>query len=105
MNDKERRALALYDNCEEDCRNPKYYLKSDTVAELIKRAPLSKLRPYINEPAFTADKLYWYAKGRCGEYGDLSDEETRDLANLAYDLAKRRITAERRQRNNERPPL
>ncbi len=97
------RGVCVGDILQRDLPDPKYYLRSDTVAELMKRAPPAKLRPYLEAPAFSADDLYWYAKARRGEYGDLTDTETRELAALAYELAARRLADERRSRGSGEP--
>lgn len=85
----EDRGLVIKDVLQEDA-DEKYYLKDETVRQLIGRTDKSKLKDYLLEPQVSVDEALEYMNAHA-EYDGFADEEKRDIAAFGYELEKQRL--------------
>lgn len=85
----EDRGQVIKDVLQEDA-DEKYYLKDETVRQLIGRTDKSKLKDYLLEPQVSVDEALEYMNAHA-EYDGFADEEKRDIAAFGYELEKQRL--------------
>lgn len=68
----------------------KYYLNDEVVAKLIERTDKGKLKDYLLEPQVSIDEAFHYMNTH-ETYSSLTDEEKRDIAELGYNLERKRL--------------
>lgn len=85
----EDRGIVIKDILQEEA-DEKYYLKDETVAQLMARTDKRKLKDYLLEPQVSVKELFEYI---CtyDEFNELTGEEKRELAELGYKLEKQRL--------------
>lgn len=86
------RGLVIKDVLQEEA-DEKYYLKDDTVSQLMAKTDPSKLRDYLLEPQASVNDIVAFMNSN-PEYSSLSDEEKKDAALLAYKQEKERLCSE-----------
>lgn len=85
----EDRGIVIKDILQEEA-DEKYYLKDETVAQLMARTDKKKLKDYLLEPQVSVKELFEYIC-TSDEFNALTDEEKRELAELSYKLEKQRL--------------
>ena len=85
----EDRGLVIKDILQEKA-DEKYYLKDDTVRQLMERTDKKKLKDYLLEPQVSVNEVMDWLNGS-SEYSDLTDVEKRELAELGYRLEQQRL--------------
>ena len=85
----EDRGIVIKDILQEDA-GEKYYLKDETVAQLMARTDKRKLKDYLLEPQVSVKELFEYIC-TSDEFNALTGEEKRELAELGYKLEKQRL--------------
>ena len=85
----EYRGIVIKDILQEEA-DEKYYLKDETVAQLMARTDKKKLKDYLLEPQVSVKELFEYIC-TSDEFNALTDEEKRELAELSYKLEKQRL--------------
>lgn len=85
----EDRGLVIKDILQEKA-DEKYYLKDDTVRQLMERTDKKKLKDYLLEPQVSVNEVMDWLNGS-SEYSDLTDAEKRELAELGYRLEQQRL--------------
>ena len=85
----EDRGIVIKDILQEEA-DEKYYLKDETVAQLMARTDKRKLKDYLLEPQVSVKELFEYIC-TSDEFNALTGEEKRYLAELGYKLEKQRL--------------
>ena len=85
----EDRGIVIKDILQEEA-DEKYYLKDETVAQLMARTDKRKLKDYLLEPQVSVKELFEYIC-TSDEFNALTGEEKRELAELGYKLEKQRL--------------
>lgn len=85
----EDRGIVIKDILQEEA-DEKYYLKSDTVSQLMSKTDKKKLTDYLLEPQVSVKELLGYID-TSGEFNALTDKEKHELAELSYKLEKQRL--------------
>lgn len=85
----EDRGIVIKDILQEEA-DEKYYLKDETVAQLMARTDKKKLKDYLLEPQVSVKELFEYIC-TSDEFNALTDEEKCELAELSYKLEKQRL--------------
>ena len=85
----EDRGIVIKDILQEEA-DEKYYLKSDTVSQLMSKTDKKKLTDYLLEPQVSVKELFEYIC-TSDEFNSLTDEEKHELAELSYKLEKQRL--------------
>ena len=85
----EDRGIVIKDILQEEA-DEKYYLKDETVAQLMARTDKRKLKDYLLEPQVSVKELFEYIC-TSDEFNSLTGEEKRYLAELGYKLEKQRL--------------
>ena len=85
----EDRGIVIKDILQEEA-DEKYYLKDETVAQLMARTDKRKLKDYLLEPQVSVKELFEYIC-TSDEFNALTDEEKHELAELSYKLEKQRL--------------
>ena len=85
----EDRGIVIKDILQEEA-DEKYYLKSETVSQLMSKTDKKKLTDYLLEPQVSVKELFEYIC-TSGEFNALTDEEKHELAKLSYQLEKQRL--------------
>lgn len=85
----EDRGIVIKDILQEEA-DEKYYLKSDTVSQLMSKTDKKKLKDYLLEPQVSVKELFEYIC-TSDEFNALTDEEKHELAELSYKLEKQRL--------------
>lgn len=85
----EDRGIVIKDILQEEV-DEKYYLKDETVAQLMSKTDKKKLKDYLLEPQVSVKELFEYIC-TSGEFNALTDEEKHELAELSYKLEKQRL--------------
>lgn len=84
----EDRGIVIKDVLQQEA-DGKYYLKDDTVASLMEKTDVNKLRDYLLEPQCSVDELIEFMSNS-NKYSSLCYEDKRDVACLAYEQEKRK---------------
>lgn len=87
----EDRGIVIKDILQEEA-GEKYYLKDETVAQLIARTDKRKLKDYLLEPQVSVKELLRYID-TSDEFSALTGKEKHELAKLSYGLEKQRLEA------------
>lgn len=85
----EDRGIVIKDILQEEA-DEKYYLKSETVSQLMSKTDKKKLTDYLLEPQVSVKELLGYID-ISGEFNALTDKEKHELAELSYQLEKQRL--------------
>lgn len=85
----EDRGIVIKDILQEEA-DEKYYLKSETVSQLMSKTDKKKLTDYLLEPQVSVKELFGYIC-TSGEFNALADKEKHELAKLSYQLEKQRL--------------
>lgn len=85
----EDRGLVIKDVLDEEV-DEKYYLKDETVLQLMDKTDKGKLKDYLLEPQVSTEELLSYMD-RYEPYHSLTDAEKRQIADLGYSLESARL--------------
>lgn len=85
----EDRGIVIKDILQEEAVE-KYYLKDETVAQLMARTDKRKLKDYLLEPQVSVKELFEYIC-TSDEFNALTGEEKRELAEFSFGLEKQRL--------------